>query len=276
MKASTVAALDRINRRFYDEQAQGFDQTRQGPWAGWAQVAEAVSERLVDARPLTVLDVGCGNGRFAQFLAQALPAVDIRWAGLDASGPLLERARSHARAPNLVRPIVRSWNLLGDDAGPPELPAPPMFWPGDDDDEEHVQAGFDLVVAFGVFHHVPGPLQADLFTRMVDATRSGGLVVASFWQFAELDHYASRRIPWPAAVAADWITSDALTDLDGDDWLLRWGHESELRARYCRFTNEEAAHGVAAGCDPLLKGVQWFRADGRTSRLNLYALAERS
>lgn len=276
MKPSTVTALDRINRRFYDEQAKDFDQTRQGPWAGWAQVAEIVRDRLPAGRPLTVLDVGCGNGRFGRFLAEALPDTRIRWAGLDASATLLGWAGSLDEWANLIDPVTRVWHLLGTDgAGPPTLPRPSSCWLGDSEPRvPGAHDGFDLVVAFGVFHHVPGPLQAPLLRRMVEATRRGGLVIVSFWQFVELEHYDKRRIDWSEAVDAGWLDRESTTELEPEDWLLRWGDATELRARYCRATGETDARSVLAAAGPL-PDVEWFRADGRTGELNLYAVAER-
>lgn len=286
MKPSTVAALDRINRRFYDQQAEDFDQTRQGPWAGWRRVVDTVDTvraRQPAGRPLTaltalrVLDVGCGNGRFGRFLAEALPGKGIRWAGLDASGPLLESARSLESTPGLVEPIARIWHLLGPDGeGPPALPLPADLWPAaEPTGKEPDGDGYDLIVAFGVFHHVPDPLQADVLARMLDATRSGGLTVASFWQFAELPHYAGRRIPWTEAEALEWISAEDLRALDPNDWLLRWGDGEDLQARYCRATDEDAARSVVSRCSGSIRNVEWFRADGRTGALNLYALIER-
>lgn len=278
MKSSTIAALDRINRRFYGDEAKDFDQTRHGPWAGWQRVADAVRERLPRTRPLRVLDVGCGNGRFGRFLAEALPEVEIRWAGLDASGPLLERARTNLDRANLCAPATLEFNLLGSsDSDRPRLPRPSALWPEPSCGEAPAAAadGYDLVVAFGVFHHVPGPIQAGVFADMAEITRPGGLVVASFWQFAELDHYAGRRISWTEAVHEGWIAPEAVAEIDAQDWLLRWGAGHPLRARYCRATSLEAARAVVAESEGLLGEVDWFRADGRTGTLNVYALAER-
>ena len=118
-------------------------------------------------------------------------------------------------------------------------------------------------------------MQPSLLARMSEVTRPGGLVIASFWQFAELDRYVSRRIDWSEAVAAGWLTPACLEDLDQGDWLLRWGGTETLRARYCRATDQIQARAVVAGGETSNGHIEWFRADGRTEGLNLYSLMER-
>lgn len=54
----------------------------------------AILEAVTEARPRTVLDVGCGEG----WLARALGARGIAVVGVDASGPLIEAARRRGGA----------------------------------------------------------------------------------------------------------------------------------------------------------------------------------
>ncbi len=73
MRAETAAALKRINRHFYSRHAAEFSARREAPWPGWRRVAEGVERRRQDrAGVISVLDLGCGNGRLARFL-------DARW-----------------------------------------------------------------------------------------------------------------------------------------------------------------------------------------------------
>jgi 2-polyprenyl-3-methyl-5-hydroxy-6-metoxy-1,4-benzoquinol methylase len=63
---ATRERLNTINREFYRVTAHDFDETRGQPWPGWKRVLPYLK------LPLSVLDVGCGNGRFGVFLAQNL------------------------------------------------------------------------------------------------------------------------------------------------------------------------------------------------------------
>jgi ubiquinone/menaquinone biosynthesis C-methylase UbiE len=72
----------------YDRIADHFDETRAYPWP---EVTDFLDDIAPSAR--RGLDVGCGNGRHAEALAERLPTV----VGLDASRGVLETARERAR-----------------------------------------------------------------------------------------------------------------------------------------------------------------------------------
>src|SRR4051794_29952144 len=90
MDQAAVKRLNEINRRFYETVADDFDQTRRSAWPGWENLLPYL------APPLSVLDVGCGNGRFGLFLAQHF-GVDVRYWGMDNNQALLQRARESLR-----------------------------------------------------------------------------------------------------------------------------------------------------------------------------------
>ena len=69
MKPETVHALHAVDRRFYTERAEEFSGTRERPWKGWTGMLARI-EPLLPEEP-RVLDIGCGNGRFARFLEGA-------------------------------------------------------------------------------------------------------------------------------------------------------------------------------------------------------------
>ena len=67
MSPETVLALNEINRRFYRTSAEAFSASRDYPWLGWERIVGGFPEP-----PHSVLDVGCGNGRFGVYLAASL------------------------------------------------------------------------------------------------------------------------------------------------------------------------------------------------------------
>ena len=94
MKRETVEALDHINRDFYIAQSDEFSATRGKPWPAWDRVLDRViSSREFEHAGHSILDVGCGNGRFASLLEDT-PAADWRYLGIDASPALTSLARS--------------------------------------------------------------------------------------------------------------------------------------------------------------------------------------
>ncbi len=126
-----------LNRIFYASTADEFSATRQQPWPGFDGILPYIPPG-VKGQPLRVLDVGCGNGRFASYLADQNLAVD--YTGVDASPALLDLARSQTgELSGEAQPICRQiWltrtGLMG-------LTTSVGLRPG---------------VCFATFHHLPG------------------------------------------------------------------------------------------------------------------------
>lgn len=77
--------------RWYDLQARFYSAWRDNPRGSHVT---ALLDRLDPARPLAVLDAGCGTGLFAISLAEASAEWDVT--GLDASQGMLDVARANA------------------------------------------------------------------------------------------------------------------------------------------------------------------------------------
>jgi len=202
-----------------------------------------------------VLDVGCGNARFGRFLAQSLGSSAFHYVGHDSSRELLTAARSNLSDLGCTFEL-HSTNLLGADyRGCPEL---------------HAENGtFDLVAGFGVFHHIPAPLQAALLRRCLAATRAPGSAWFSFWQFGREQRFEQRRLPWSWAIDRDYLTKHQIAELDHSDWLLPWGNQNQDLARYCRYTTNHSAGALLSNLPGL--NTEFFFADGNSGRLNFYA-----
>src|SRR3990172_2483684 len=91
MDDSTIRRLNDINRRFYEVTADEFDQTRGAFWPGWEELL-AYLKHEPGAEAFSVLDVGCGNGRFGVFLSERLGR-RIDYHGVDSNPALLAHAR---------------------------------------------------------------------------------------------------------------------------------------------------------------------------------------
>jgi tRNA (uracil-5-)-methyltransferase TRM9 len=249
----THLALARIDRSFYREHADDFDRTRAGSWRGWAPVAEWAERRQRAAgRPLSLLDLGCGNGRFGAFLAGRLSR-PVEELGVDASVPLLARARVTARREGrrgrwLALDLVCGVGL------------------------EAVAGSFDLIVAFGLMHHLPGRDRRTCLLAQAAARLSpGGRLAASFWQPEGDPRLAPRLLDAERHLRALGEPTDGL---ERGDHLLRWGplEADDGPLRYCHHTDEVEADALAAAAG--LPVVERYRADGRSGRLNLYVILE--
>ncbi len=271
MNTATQAALRRINRDFYSRHAADFDRTRHPEgWPGWRRVVETAAQ-ATDS-PLHVLDLGCGNGRFALFLERN---PDLRghrpftYTGIDLSAELIAHART----------ATVGLDHIG-------------FQVEDIEECPLDEATCDLVVLFGVLHHLPGfGTRRRVLERAAAVVAPDGLLALTCWQFADDPRFESRRLDWTSEADVD------PAELEAGDHLLRWGpddpegrRQSRRRSsrrlrrqrvrrpvhparRYCHHTDEPELDRLVH-CLPLAE-VARYRSDGPGGRQNLYWLGAR-
>lgn len=256
MKASTRQALLALNRAFYADRAEAFDASRDHPWPGWQRVLEERARAGAAApragRPDRVLDVGCGNGRFGRLLANTARTA-TEYLGVDASEPLLESARRALRdSPRGFDALLLRLDFLDEPGPDAALPPGP----------------FDLIVVFGVLHHVPSRA---LRRRLVEALERrldrGGVLALTAWQFERRERFA--RSVFPADElrrrAGEWGLDP--NDLEAGDHLLGFSGDAST-PRYCHHTSASELDALTAGLG--LELCASFLDDGKTRDLNLY------
>ncbi len=255
MDEATIRALCALYREFYEEASAEFSATRRHPWAGWYQIVPALEALAARAASLRVLDVGCGNGRFARFLSDALDA-PLLYVGLDASAALLDEARRTLRGD--VDAALHVCDVATDDWERP-LGA----------------ARFDLVALFGVLHHLPGrPTRRALLERLAARVAESGLLVFTVFRFAHFERFRARLMPWPELerLSPEHAARIDLEKLEPGDHLLRWG-PGAARARYCHFVDADELRELIDALP--LECVASFESDGKTGDLNSYVLLRR-
>lgn len=268
MDATTIARLNAINRDFYRVAADDFDQTRGAAWPGW--------ERLLPHLrvPLSVLDVGCGNGRFGVFLAQNLT-----------SNPSLPCGEGFqfAAVPSPPHPMTEG-NPVGEGEGQglrvityhgldsnrallghahatlDNLPGLDVTLESRDIVEQPPDAGaYDLVALFGVLHHIPGYAEREQFMEQLGTlVNPGGLLAFACWRFYEYDRFRARIVPWPDDIA-----------VEPGDFLLDW-RRGTTALRYCHYADDDEHAALVAATG--LREILTYRADGQTGDANRYSL----
>ena len=223
MDEQTQRRLNQINRDFYRLTAAEFDATRQRPWGGWERMLDAVDLPLA-----SVLDIGCGNGRLARFLA-GRQAEGFAYIGVDNSPELLAYAR--CQDPRVKLELIEQDVILG------ALPA----------------RSAQLVALFGLLHHVPGAeRRRQLLREAAGCVLPGGALVLAAWRFHEQERFRRRIVPWPQDIA-----------VEKHDYLLDW-RRGERALRYCHYIDdEEHAQLVGAAGLPVIAD---YRADGGLNR----------
>jgi len=173
MTPAEPAAESGVARRFRRE-AHRWDEiyTESGAWItrGWDRLTRRnVRERFTrtfqaagDLEGRTVLDLGCGSGRY---LVEAIHRGAARAVGLDIAPEMIDLARRlAARAPRPDRIELRCGDILG----------------------AQLETKFDLVIANGLFDYLDDP--DAVMRRAADWT--AGTLVASF-----PDRWAMRALP---------------------------------------------------------------------------------
>lgn len=239
MDPATQRTLAAHTRAFYREHAEAFSRTRDHPWPGWRRVVD----RLPAAGALRVLDAGCGNGRFATFLASHPLALrrPLACTGIDACEALLDVARARA--------------------------LPGSRWLAHDLEHDPLPEGpFDLIVAFGLLHHIAGfERRRALIASLAEPLAPGGRLALAFWRFAEHGRFDRRRLDWSRLGGIDPAA------LEPGDHLLAWGDAGA--ARYCHASDDDEVEALLARL-PLTR-YDDFTADGRDGALNRYVVLER-
>ncbi len=250
MQTPTIQTLNQLNRQFYLSAADDFHQSRNVFWKGWEKLLPHIPSTLNNS--ITVLDVGCGNGRFGQFLNQQLPNLTIKYTGLDNSTALLKFAEVKLQS-SKFQPQLLELDLV-----------------------EHLlsnhdfleKQAFDVVVAFGVFHHIPSfDLRQKLFQQLSTLVAPDGILCIGFWQFLNSVKLRGRTVD-PASIDLN------PTDWEENDFVLDWRAGEKPIYRYCHYTNNDEE--VALLKQTKLKVIDEYFADGVTHNLNHYLVLKKS
>jgi tRNA (uracil-5-)-methyltransferase TRM9 len=236
MQLSTVRLLANLNRRFYEEHAESFADSRPRLQPGVRRILGRIG---AGAR---VLEVGCGDGQVARALRNA------QYTGIDQSAGLLERARSFATKDERRRTKGEIAFVLGDVLSAESLPPGP----------------YDFILAFAVFHHLPGGATRErVLQQLARRLAPGGSFVFSNWQFHRGSRFHRLRAPWSTIGLNE-------ADVEPGDALLTWERKGQPGLRYVHALDEAEARGLATGAG--LAVTEVFTSDGHTGDLAEYVV----
>ena len=258
MKESTKDKLLDLNRVFYAEMAGAFDHKRQGTPPGLDRLlgympewtsgdgSNAPHDSESPNRPITVLDVGCGNGRFARILDKLnRPFVYV---GIDRSSELLEFGEQNTAGLINGTATFQQVDLIAPD------------W------SSAVAANhgkFDVVLCTAVLHHLPSyALRLDVVRQIGAITTQ--TVILSAWQFLTSERFVKKCLPWSEIGLTDG-------DIEPGDALLPWKHERYM-IRYVHQVDADEFQRLSA--DAKMEIVEQFHSDGKEGNLSLYAICK--
>jgi len=211
-----------------------------------------------------VLDVGCGNGRFARLLEEA--GISASYTGVDGSRSLLRLARKATAGLEGI-----DCKFIEADLGDAGWACALRKGGGVENccirgnGEESETPRYSVVLCTATVHHLPGyALRLRLMRDLLHL--SAGYVILSFWQFLSSERFRSKLIdPDTVGISA--------ADLEPGDGLLPW-RQGIRSVRYGHQVDGAELEQLAADSGQIV--VHTFRADGKESDLNLYAVLGRA
>jgi ubiquinone/menaquinone biosynthesis C-methylase UbiE len=148
----TGGYLSEGSARLYDMQVETLFMGAAGPMRRTALRPIAEFMRGCDQRQVTLLDIGCGTGRFLRQLRSAYPAIGLK--GLDLSRAYLDEARRHLER-------RRSAQLI--EAAAEKIPLP--------------DASIDIVTCIFLYHELPSEVRRQATTEIARVLKTDGLFV---------------------------------------------------------------------------------------------------
>ncbi len=216
--------------KLYDELATDFSNSRAYPWKGWGKVKEYVESNFTES--VSVLDLGCGNGRFLQFLIdQKINFADF--VGIDSSDELLKIAKERYsdNAEFIFADLETDWETKIIE----EIQDPVRY---------------DVIVLFGVMHHISSfEKRVEILRKARSKLKENGVIMVTYWQFGSYPRF-----------------TDKAENLGNNDYMLSFNGESG--ARFCHFTDEREAEKIEE--DSNCELISSYYSDGGDEKLNLY------
>jgi tRNA (uracil-5-)-methyltransferase TRM9 len=160
MNIKTVKDILKLNRDFYQSVSKEFSITRQKPWIGWNRAVESAVETLqLGKEVIKVLDIGCGNGRFYDFISRKVE--NIKYTGVDINNDFINEAKGKYNKASFIKQDIFK-NL------------------------EKIKGNYNFVCAFGVTHHISGDsFRSQWFSKLPNLLDKKGVLILTFWNFKD-------------------------------------------------------------------------------------------
>lgn len=172
-----IIEINQLNKDFYSKHNESFDKSRKGNfWEGFRNIKKYFKDGQ------RILDLGCGNARFLEFLIQNHTKFD--YFGVDNSSEFI--IKNTQNYPNYKFSELDVVSNLG-----------------------AITNKYDLVTVFGVTHHIPSSeYRKEWFQKLGETLDSEAILVLSFWQFK--------------TEKADQNFKPNLYQVENNDYFLGW------------------------------------------------------
>ncbi len=242
--------LNKLNKDFYSQISDYFDSSRRYYWDGWSNILEtkAFKKLRQKSKEIKILDLGCGNGRFYEFLSNQLDQKIIYY-GLDSDKNLINLAKKRYASEEV------------------------NFWLEDIFISDFIKklhsVKFELIVFFGVIHHLPYDFGKHFFQKINRLVGQNSLIIFSSWQFINFDSTKKRILKNNDPLLNKILTKyNIKVDLlDQNDYFLDW-NRGQRSIRYCRHYDDKEIQQLCE--ENNLEIIYSYEADGKEGRVNKY------
>ena len=256
MDIHLVTKLNSLNKKFYEAIWKSFDQTRSKSWKGWDEIILSYEPPL---SKFSVLDVGCGNARFASFIYSSLIkdnkppssgkilSSNFFYHGIDNNDKLLELAEKRLAKLD-TNHLVQKLDIITNHE-----------W------FKQINQKYNLIVSFGVIHHIPGFENRVKFVQNLEKLiKQDGLLIITAWQFKNKNRFKHKILT--DKEIEDKFSIDP-TLLEENDHFVTW-EKDKIAYRYSHFVDKTEMKKILSHTN--LKIVKIYEADGKTENLNKY------
>ncbi len=254
MDLTIAKKLISLNQDFYNQIGPYFNHSRDYAWEGWDKLLSYISSLNLSSK-LRVLDIGCGNGRFYDFLQQNF-SYQVDYCGLDFSEYLLTKARDRLQVY-----LKAQWQLL-------QLDILDKDWTEAWKEEE--LSKFNLIVAFGLLHHIPSAeLRLGFFNNCRQYLSKDGYLIFTTWQYLDVPRLRKRLVSKDSELFKQILTNYQISadELEANDNILDW-QKGRISYRYSHYYTQEEIEQLLAASGFKLEAS--FLADGREGNINRY------
>lgn len=241
-----IVKINQETSNFYALLSDSFSETRQHKWPGWDNCLLTIKKLINNNKSLKILDFGCGNLRFENYLCKNFPSANFEFDCVD----------NNKMSSDFKFNIKHKINFINLDIVDCLL----------NQDDFLALSKYDLIVCFGLMHHIPGSsIRQLLFFKLKSLMKKNSIFIVSLWQFEK-----SKKLMDKATKSTAFAKEKLkLPFLEENDYFLSWEDRNDI-FRFCHNFTEKDILDIKNNND--LDIIKDYNCDGGNLQLNKYLI----